>query len=924
MRPGIRIRTVEAGREAPRGAAVAESILPGHTWPLVGREAEMTEIAAALDPGGARSVVLAGDPGFGRSRLLLEALQRASAAANPVECVVATRAAASVPFGAISALLPDVPRPDVPRPIAEHLEQWRSALGQSDTRMAGRRLILGVDDAHLLDEQSAALIHQLVIQGTLAVVVTLRAGEPAPDAVTALWKDGLARRLTVRPLPPAAVEALTGHVLGPYIDGRVRKHIQRVTAGNPLILRELLAGARDEAALVQSLGVWRWDRDPRYGAGLVELVTGRLAELDDDARAAVEVIACAEPVAAAIVDGLAGIGAVQPAGVVRAERGGFLMPEGDGRREMLRTALPIHGEVIRAVLPASRTRQIMRWLVAAAEAAPTEATAAHRHDDAQLVAWQLAAGIQPGRPTLMTAAAGATLRADLAAAERFVLAARGAVPGRRGTDPVNHALARILTWQGRHREATQLIAGNPADDDIGRGTCWAVTRAWNRYWGSQQYPEAIAELSRVEAESPHSRVRAEAAGARAWLLLYSGRGRQAPDAGNAGNALLTWPFPLAAAALISALAGRTAAALAASERGLGDAGLAAAGMWGQVMLGWSRCLALLLDGRVAQARTAAEDGYAAALEQSPDATVIAVWAMCNGKVARAQGRLAAAEAAFREAASLLDRQDGYHFSRYVLAELAGVRALAGDAPAAREWMRRSDARRTSANLMLEPWAELARAWVIGAGGELARAARHAGYAASLARDSGQHAVEAEALYDVIRFGHPARASARLRELVRTVDGALVPAFAAAAAAFRTPDAGRLADAAAEFAALGLPLHAAEAAGASARAHHAQGCAALASAARLRLAALLDACPAARTPLLRISAAETGPALTPREREIALMASSGLSSKDIAAKANLSVRTVSNHLGRVYAKLNVGGRGELTAHLDRLPDSQRPG
>ena len=57
----------------------------------------------------------------------------------------------------------------------------------------------------------------------------------------------------------------------------------------------------------------------------------------------------------------------------------------------------------------------------------------------------------------------------------------------------------------------------------------------------------------------------------------------------------------------------------------------------------------------------------------------------------------------------------------------------------------------------------------------------------------------------------------------------------------------------------------------------------------------------------------------REREIALMASSRLSSRAIAAKLNLSVRTVSNHLGHIYAKLGVAGRRELAARLDmRVP------
>jgi DNA-binding CsgD family transcriptional regulator len=55
-------------------------------------------------------------------------------------------------------------------------------------------------------------------------------------------------------------------------------------------------------------------------------------------------------------------------------------------------------------------------------------------------------------------------------------------------------------------------------------------------------------------------------------------------------------------------------------------------------------------------------------------------------------------------------------------------------------------------------------------------------------------------------------------------------------------------------------------------------------------------------------------LTPREREIAELASTGLSNNDIAARLTLSVRTVENHLHRVFRKLAVDSRAALAAAL----------
>lgn len=51
-------------------------------------------------------------------------------------------------------------------------------------------------------------------------------------------------------------------------------------------------------------------------------------------------------------------------------------------------------------------------------------------------------------------------------------------------------------------------------------------------------------------------------------------------------------------------------------------------------------------------------------------------------------------------------------------------------------------------------------------------------------------------------------------------------------------------------------------------------------------------------------------LTAREREIATLASSGITSRDIAQKLHLSVRTVDTHLGRIYRKVGVNGRVAL--------------
>ena len=72
----------------------------------------------------------------------------------------------------------------------------------------------------------------------------------------------------------------------------------------------------------------------------------------------------------------------------------------------------------------------------------------------------------------------------------------------------------------------------------------------------------------------------------------------------------------------------------------------------------------------------------------------------------------------------------------------------------------------------------------------------------------------------------------------------------------------------------------------------------------------------RSPILDITRPDDPSALTPREHETAALAAKGFSSRDIAGKLGVSVRTVDNHLHRAYSKLGVASRDELADALSR--------
>jgi DNA-binding NarL/FixJ family response regulator len=119
--------------------------------------------------------------------------------------------------------------------------------------------------------------------------------------------------------------------------------------------------------------------------------------------------------------------------------------------------------------------------------------------------------------------------------------------------------------------------------------------------------------------------------------------------------------------------------------------------------------------------------------------------------------------------------------------------------------------------------------------------------------------------------------------------------------------------------MGANLYAAEAAVAAADDFRRAGEQRSATSAQERANALIAECEDARTPGL--IATEGVTPLTRREREIATLAADGLASKDIAERLFLSVRTVDNHLQRVYTKLGVTKRSELgTALAQRREES----
>src|SRR3954447_15160766 len=330
-------------------------------WPLVGRSNELGQLTAALLA--RRGVVISGPAGVGKTTLAVMGVELAQQQGMSMVRATATRASRGLPFGALASMLPPDPGDD--RLSREDHGDLLRRYGHAVVDAAeGHPLLVFVDDAHLLDDGSATLLHQLALSRAATVLATVRSGERAPDAVVALWKDALADRIEVGVLDAVAIEELLVLVLGgPVDDASVRQLIDRCR-GNPLFLRELLMGALDADALVEDGGLWRLVGDLRPTARLVELVALRLGDLTVPERAVLETLTVGEPLEQAELARLA-----DPASIDALEQKGLITSRPDGRRVLVWLAHPVYGDVVRVGMSAIREQRIARSLAEVIEAA---------------------------------------------------------------------------------------------------------------------------------------------------------------------------------------------------------------------------------------------------------------------------------------------------------------------------------------------------------------------------------------------------------------------------------------------------------------------------------------------------------------------------------------------------------------------------
>jgi DNA-binding SARP family transcriptional activator len=273
--------------------------------PLVGRAAERARLTALwreAEGGAGRLVLVTGEPGIGKSRLV-EELRIWCAHRGAVTAEARSYAAeGSVAYGAVIAwlraepigarlgdleeihrgelarLLPELGAAPEPLPEGEQRRRLFEALA----RALPAPLLLVADDLQWCDPETLRFLHYLLREpGRLLVAATARreeidAGGPVSELITALQALGRCDELALDRLGRDETRVLAERLAGRRLEPREADRLYGDSEGNPLFLVESVraGGAPDDSS----------GEAVRAGGSRVEaVIAGRLARLSSEA-----------------------------------------------------------------------------------------------------------------------------------------------------------------------------------------------------------------------------------------------------------------------------------------------------------------------------------------------------------------------------------------------------------------------------------------------------------------------------------------------------------------------------------------------------------------------------------------------------------------------------------------------------------------
>ncbi len=861
-------------------------------WPLTGRGEELHIIRDMLVGSEHKGVVIAGLAGVGKTRLARAAADAAAVDGWSVRRVAGTASGQQVTLGAFArwAEAPD----DSPLTLTHRIFTGLTT-GAGDTPR-----LLVVDDAHLLDDVSALIVHQLVIHDVACVIATIRTGEAAPDAVRALWKDGLLRRLELQPLSRNESDRLLTTVLDGPVDSGCADQMWTLSRGNVLFLHHLVEYERESGRLVYTDGAWRLRGTPSASASLVELVELQIGTVPDDVRNVVDLVAIAEPIERGVLSALA-----DQTSIETAEMRGLIAAT--PARDAVYVGHPLYGEIRLKQCGPLRLAHL-RGLIAKTMV-DTDVT-----DPLRLGLLWLASDLPADATILSRAAHVAGCRLDLELAERLARAGLDAD----ASPATKIALAYILVMRSKGEPAEEILNTLSASELAVPGMVDGATlHAANQLFLLGNLEGARAVINEALALGDHDRSHGLLA-YRAVVEVMAAEPHGVIETMATVDYARMDDFARAIGYAAETIAlgdlGRVAEAGARARAGyrvLDESPLEAFQGTG---LAEFDAYMLMAAGHVAEATAVAQREFRrpglSGISLSLAVAALGMTALGRGDLVSALDHLRSAKASFGSSEVL--------FAPFYRFDILLTEALArsGDVDAAIASMERTHQGRHAGYRYVESGYLLSQAWVAAVSGQTTKAREFVSQSAEFARSHGQLAREVLSLQTATQFGDTSNVH-RLAELATLVEGPRASLAARYARALSDDDAAGLDAVSRGFEAIGDVLTAADAAAHAADCYRRTGHRGSALTASGRARSLAKRCGNATSPAL--ASARVPLPFTRREREVATLLANGLSNRDIAQAMSLSVRTVEGHIYQANAKAGVSSRVELAELIQAFGD-----
>lgn len=551
------------------------------TTALVGRDAEVDALRAAIDAAAAghgQVVLIEGEPGIGKSRLVATACEHGRRAGFEVFVGMCDDLAAPRPFAAVIAALgiaPDSPDPECAAiaaladtgdaPDAGSTNpglQYRvvEALGARVERVAERGPVLvAIDDLQWADPSTLVALRSIARRvQTLPVVLlgSYRAGHRVAElhrVTDDLLRAG-ATRLAVAPLDDASVASLVADVLASSPSDETLARV-RGASGNPLFVIEYARSiAADQGATSES----------DSAAEFRMIVQRRLGTLSD---ATGDVLRMAAVLGSTFSPADLAVGTGRPiVELASALQHAVVSSILEERGEHLAFRHALVRDAIYEQIPLSIRRQLHREVGRALADAGSDALTVGHHlalgahgEDAEAVEWLRRAARDVATRSPATAVELLERTADLLgpmSPDRDALLAERAIalawsgrlaeaaelgvqvlerrPDPDVAGPLRCGLVYALTWQGRPAEALRHAVVGP-DDEIGeRDAVLLLAEAAVASLFAFDFPTAATRAAQARDAAErlgHERALCHALTVETWVALFGGRPADAIELG---------------------------------------------------------------------------------------------------------------------------------------------------------------------------------------------------------------------------------------------------------------------------------------------------------------------------------------------------------------------------------------------------------